>query len=650
MGDVYVAEQKGTGRKVAMKILKEELSTDPSVVERFLREAQATGQLTHPNIVEILDVGRSRSGTVFFVMELLRGRELGELLAKVGRLSWYRARHILTQIAEGLAEAHRHGVVHRDMKPDNVYLVRRGEDRDHVKILDFGIAKIEGAAALTQAGMVFGTAGYMAPEQVLAGTIDGRTDVYALACMAFEMLTGRLPFDESSPMRMLNMHVRQPAPSPLQLIRQSDPTADFPEALDAALLRALAKKPDERFPDMASFGRALGAIPAREPQGDEEDDIENRTTLVPGQSTSQGAAKRGKTQIHTGPPPAVSPTSASASSSGASASASTSTRRTLIHTAPPIPGAPPPTTGSHAPKRKAQATMLMDKPPVIPSADRAVEPAAPQAHAEKRRRPQATALMEKPPIIPPAPGQEGANEIHLPSLGFLFLGLANTLAGTASALPMDTLVRHLRTWAPDLDGPAVRSLATQAWSKLMVLPTAEARRERVLEEVYHLAVMPPDRAVDLVNELYEIAGRQSPVNAKALSFIVDVSERIGLGLDPRMVAVAYMHICIAHSGERLDTRELTGLRELLHRWGPNLESPKVDLIVRWAVAEFEQRATMHERWLHAYQIASDFGSAYTVPERKAVMADLRAIAEADGFIDAREKRLLAELGQRLKVK
>src|SRR5690606_33390850 len=164
MGAVYVGRHVTLGKRVALKVLKQEMSYDKTLVERFLREAKATSSIEHDNVVEILDFGHTPDGSAFFVMEFLKGEELATSMERSGPIPWARAKGILIQVAEALAAAHDNGIIHRDMKPGNIFLVNRGGREDVVKVLDFGIAKVEHEDALTRAGMVFGTAGYMAPE------------------------------------------------------------------------------------------------------------------------------------------------------------------------------------------------------------------------------------------------------------------------------------------------------------------------------------------------------------------------------------------------------------------------------------------------------------------------------------------------------
>ena len=283
MGSVYLAEHIALRRPVAIKLLKPEHHKDPDLVERFFREARATAAIRHENIVDILDFGQV-PGHAFFVMEALEGRELAELVGEGRRLPWVRLQPIMVQVARALAAAHATGVVHRDMKPGNVFLIERGQTSDFVKVLDFGIAKIEDGRKLTRAGMVFGTAAYMAPEQGSGGEVDGRTDIYALGCMLFEALTGRPPFVGDNPMMVVRDHMISTPPT----LAEVAPELSVPAGLEALIAKAMGKFPDERYADMAEFERALAAIhvaPAVE-----------ITRMVPGApASSTGAARRGAT-------------------------------------------------------------------------------------------------------------------------------------------------------------------------------------------------------------------------------------------------------------------------------------------------------------------------------------------------------------------
>ena len=256
MGEVYRAEHPQIGKKVALKVLHPELASNRDIVARFFHEAKAVNDIGHPNIVDIVDFGSvatERGPLVYLVMELLAGTTLTALLAGE-RLDERRAVHVARQIADALAASHERGIVHRDLKPDNVMLVAQGRERDFVKLLDFGIAKVTaGASTKTRTGMVMGTPAYMSPEQCAGrGEIDHRTDVYALGIVLYQMLTGCVPFSGTGYGEIL---VRQmtAAPAPPSTLR---PTVS--PQLEAVVLKALQKRPEDRFQTMRELAAALG--------------------------------------------------------------------------------------------------------------------------------------------------------------------------------------------------------------------------------------------------------------------------------------------------------------------------------------------------------------------------------------------------------
>lgn len=256
MGSVYLARHELLERQVAVKVLHTALASLPNARERFLREALAVSKVHHPGVVEIYDVDAD-DAHLYFVMELLHGRDLAQVLATEGRLSWRRAGPILVEVAEAIAAAHAAGVVHRDIKPSNCLLVTTSDGHERVKVIDFGIAKLLAddhapAETLTATGEVFGTLPYMAPELAGGASDDPRADVYALGVMMFQLLTGRLPF-EGTALQVVSQHLTVAPPRP----RSVEPS--IPPAVESIILRALAKHPDDRFPSMRELGRALQA-------------------------------------------------------------------------------------------------------------------------------------------------------------------------------------------------------------------------------------------------------------------------------------------------------------------------------------------------------------------------------------------------------
>ncbi len=285
MGAVYKAHHLLLGRDVAVKVLKTEVLTDSRSAERFRREAQAAARIEHANAVTIYDFGISADGNAYLVMELLRGTSLRDILDRDGRLSLDRAVEIFVNVCAGIDRAHQLGVVHRDIKPDNIMVDERPDGSVQVKVVDFGIAMLQdmGAASrLTGTGMVLGTANYMSPEHCRGDEMDARSDIYALGVTLFEMLTGRVPFSASIPSAVIVAHVNETPPWPRVL------RPDLPPAVERVVLDALAKRPDDRPRTAGELSRRLvaaatGAVsPSNAP-----------TVPVPGVTTDERAAPGG---------------------------------------------------------------------------------------------------------------------------------------------------------------------------------------------------------------------------------------------------------------------------------------------------------------------------------------------------------------------
>jgi len=259
MAEVYLARDQSLDRLVALKALFPEYAREPSFVERFRREAQAAANLNHPNIVAIYDWGQE-SGTYFIVMEYVEGRSLRDLIRNDGPLDPGQAADITAEIASALAFAHRSGVVHRDVKPGNVLLTQSGT----VKVTDFGIARAGTSDGLTQTGSVMGTATYFSPEQAQGLAVDGRSDVYSVGIVLYELVCGVPPFVADSPVSVAYKHVREEPVPP------SRRNPDVPPALEQIIMSALAKDPEHRYQsaddlraDLLRFrrGRPLSAAP-----------------------------------------------------------------------------------------------------------------------------------------------------------------------------------------------------------------------------------------------------------------------------------------------------------------------------------------------------------------------------------------------------
>jgi len=246
-GAVFEGKQLATGRPVALKILHPHSVADATVVARFRREAEACSQLRNPHTVTIYDFDQTEDGVLYLAMELVRGKSLQEIQHRDGVIEPTRALAILDQVAEALAEAHDRGIVHRDMKPENIMVERRGE-ADFVKVLDFGIAKIlsgDGSKvpALTAIGQTVGTLEFMSPEQLRGKALDGRSDVYALGMVAYEMLTGQLPFkDAKSTTEIIQFHLQEAPPTPSSL----RPDLAIPAVVDEVVLKMVAQARKDR--------------------------------------------------------------------------------------------------------------------------------------------------------------------------------------------------------------------------------------------------------------------------------------------------------------------------------------------------------------------------------------------------------------------
>lgn len=246
MGTVFAATDERLGRRVAVKLLKEELAGDPRFVERFRREARAVAALSHPNIANVFDYGED-DDRHFIVMELVEGRDLARLLREEGRLDPVHAARIAAQTSDALGHAHAAGVVHRDIKPGNIIVDRQ----DRVKVTDFGIARAVGDSTLTATGSVLGSAHYISPEQASGAPIGPPSDIYSLGIVLYEMLTGSLPFTGDSAIAVAMRHATDEVPRPGSL------NPDVPDGLDETTAIATAKRPADRFPDGDAMAAAL---------------------------------------------------------------------------------------------------------------------------------------------------------------------------------------------------------------------------------------------------------------------------------------------------------------------------------------------------------------------------------------------------------
>ncbi|MDB4968741.1 MAG: hypothetical protein JWN44_4430 [Myxococcales bacterium] len=292
MGVVYLAEHVFIEKRVALKVLSEDFARKADLVARFMQEAKAASRIGHENIVDITDFGETASGSVFFAMEFLDGMDLAGHIKTGGAMPFPRAKIIMNQICRALGAAHAKGIIHRDMKPENVYLITREGRADFAKVLDFGIAKMsaldEGSSRLTRTGMIFGTPEYMSPEQARGDKPDHRVDIYAAGCILYEMLTGDVPFHAETFMGVLTKHMFENPEPP----SQRNPAAHIPPDVEAVCLKALAKDRDQRYQTMKEVAVALEACAG----GDLSSAWGNEPSGVPGRETSGPMRVAGNTQ------------------------------------------------------------------------------------------------------------------------------------------------------------------------------------------------------------------------------------------------------------------------------------------------------------------------------------------------------------------
>ncbi len=323
MGAVYLAQHPVIGSRVAIKFLLQQYSTDAKIVDRFFNEAKAVNVIGHDNILKILDLSVTEDNRHYFVMEFLNGKALQDHVRPNEPMSLEVALPILLQTCEALQAAHDHQIIHRDLKPDNVYLITHKGKKNFVKVVDFGIAKLTDAGGnstgKTQTGMVMGTPAYMSPEQAggMTSLIDGRSDIYSLGVMMYQMLSGRLPFPGSSFGEVLIGHLQTPPPSP----RIHNP--ELSEEIEALILKTLEKKQDDRFQSMREMHDAIlefmnrTGVPNELPTADASEMAQpaviklspsqppTRSNKTPGPSTRQNQSRSSPGRTHAAKPSAM---------------------------------------------------------------------------------------------------------------------------------------------------------------------------------------------------------------------------------------------------------------------------------------------------------------------------------------------------------
>jgi len=362
MGAVYKAEQISLKRTVAVKLLRPEVASSQLLLRRFNAEAEAVAKLSHPNTVNIYDFGQDSDGTLFIAMEFIEGQSLRHMIHREAPFSIRRALGIALQVSSSLSDAHSRSIIHRDLKPDNVMIQTRGREKDIVRVLDFGIAKLrdenrQSQMAMTQAGDMLGTPQYMAPEQIRAETIDGRTDVYALGCLLYEMITARLPYEAPTIMSLLSKHLLEVTVPP----SQRRPDLVISPAVDQLILSAMAKDPKVRPETMEIFGEQMADLMAQQPL-----DTGARAAAVGGMTGQAIATPPAYSAAPTGPPPPSYVTHGPQMPAPA-----------FVHPAPPpgshapspfAPSGPPPPGGHAAPASGGYSSSPAGAPPYNPHA------------------------------------------------------------------------------------------------------------------------------------------------------------------------------------------------------------------------------------------------------------------------------------------
>ncbi len=295
MATVYTARDNVLNRKVAIKVLKDEFTTDEEFVKRFNSEAQAAASLSHPNIVSIYDVG-NEDGIYYIVMELVRGKTLKQIITEEGALPWKWSVNIAMQIASALETAHKNNIVHRDIKPHNIIITEDGV----AKVTDFGIAKAVSNSTITAFGTTIGSVHYFSPEQAKGGYTDAKSDIYSLGVVMYEMLTGRVPFDSDTSVSVALKHMQEPPVPPMEI------NDNIPQAVNDIILKAMEKEPMARYQTATAMMRDLSRA-LKDPEGEfvEEENLDDGLTRRMGaitddmlkQSTTANKKKKQKKGI-----------------------------------------------------------------------------------------------------------------------------------------------------------------------------------------------------------------------------------------------------------------------------------------------------------------------------------------------------------------
>jgi serine/threonine protein kinase len=457
MGVVYRAEQQLIKRIVALKVLRKDIVQDESAVKRFLNEARAIASLDSRHTVTLHDFGVTQDGLLYYTMELLIGRPLSRIIRDESPVDHIRAADLILQSCRSLEEAHENNILHRDIKPDNLFVTLK-KGREQLKVLDFGIAKLVGDTSMdtvTRTGMIIGTPQYLSPEQALGNPVVPASDLYSLAIVLYEMLAGKPPFANETPMKTMWAHIRDPIPP----LSEKNPKAQVPRSIEAFLTRALEKEPGKRFQSVPAFAEALRKAV------EDHDASPETVSLPPLSTTNQGLRLRAHSLDEK---PILEATSASpqgpAKESPKQSDSGTVALEHLAAASPPRPKVPEKAGGTAREKTRPKPVMARPAPkpePVIAKPSEEDKSAGKPADVNAKPRKEEEAVLE--PAIPALQVVQTAAETPQPISADLTPGpgtLALVLpgrqrlvwgAGVAAAL---VVIVGLLVWAPWKGAPS----------------------------------------------------------------------------------------------------------------------------------------------------------------------------------------------------
>ena len=422
MSAVYLAEDPKLGRKVALKVMSEELAENDAFRTRFVREAQMAANLEHPSIVPVYDAGDS-DGVLYLAMRVIRGTDLRRVITEGGPMDPERAITLLRQVASALDAAHRAGLVHRDVKPANVLLSREGDD-EHAYLTDFGLTKhVSSRSGLTKTGTFMGTIDYVAPEQIRGNEVDGTTDLYSLGCVLYECLTSEVPFPKDQDVAILFAHLEDDRP------KVTDHRADLPPEIDEVVAKAMARSPEDRFDTCLGFiaaaREALGVTSSSGPA----------VAVVP--SATVFAVPPVPAEPKLEPHPSFPPRGPAVPAADASATPTDTSVPPADTSVPPSDVSTPPADTSVPPDVLSVPSAEVSIPPLEVQPAAVVAAASTSGSTDQMEAPSAPAAVPPPPVVPATGPQRGGGSAG-PKRGLVIVGIVVLLAivGGVAALAL----------------------------------------------------------------------------------------------------------------------------------------------------------------------------------------------------------------------